>query len=61
MDVDEIMKIPRLGNDQIDSVVWNFEDNGIFSVKSAYNLAIFLKDNRNKFIPSPSNLGCPSF
>lgn len=45
MDAYEILKIPRLGCGDHNSVVWNFEDNGVFTVKIAYKLAMLLKDS----------------
>lgn len=55
MDADEIMKIPILENAHHDSVVWNLEENGSFSIKSAYSLAMHLKDNQlNSLSSSPS-------
>lgn len=52
-DVKAILKIPRIHNDFREKSVWNYEDNGSFSVKSAYNLAVSL-DAISR--PSSSNI-----
>lgn len=41
----KILKISRFGCGGKDSVIWNFKDGEIFSVKSDYNLVVLLKDN----------------
>lgn len=43
--MEEILKNPRRGGDDNGCVILNFEDNGSFKVKSAYNLSMLLKDN----------------
>ena len=47
-DAEEILKlrIPTVGEE--DFIAWHYEKNGMFSVKSAYRLALNLKNNKSE-------------
>ena len=47
-DAEEILKIRIHAYGDGDFIAWHYENNGIFSVKSAYNLALKLKDSQDK-------------
>ena len=47
-DTEEILKIRIHAYGDGDFIAWHYEKNSIFSVKSAYNLAIKLKDSQDK-------------
>ena len=43
-DVDAIMKIPLSISQRSDEMVWHFEENGLYSVKSGYRVAREVKE-----------------
>ena len=45
-DAEEILKLRIQSSGDGDLIAWHFEKNGLFSVKSAYNLALKLKDRK---------------
>ena len=47
-DAEEILKIHIHAYGDGDFIAWHYEKNGLFSVKSAYNLALKLKDSQDK-------------
>lgn len=44
-DQEDIKNTVAGGDNFQDDIIWNYEDNDIFSVKSAYHLAIFIQNN----------------
>ena len=45
-DAEEILRLRMQSNGEGDFVAWHFEKTGMFSVKSAYKLALTLKDKK---------------
>ena len=45
-DADEILRLWIQSNGEADFVAWHYEKSGLFSVRSAYKLALTLKDNK---------------
>lgn len=53
-DADDICKIPLPRTEAKDCIAWHYEENGIFSVRSAYKLAASIKNNSHLAASSSS-------